>query len=55
MNEQDERDALAALLRAHPQHGKRPITIAQCLRCNKISKDLKENYKRIMAVRLPHK
>ena len=44
---QEERDALAALLRSHPKHGQKAISVNDCLRSRSIPAALKTAYLKI--------
>ena len=49
----EERDALTALLSAHPRFGKAWLTIRQCLKHRAIPAELKSRYIAIMDARYP--
>lgn len=51
--EQEEKDAMKALLSANNCFGRRWISLGQCFRLKYIPQQLKDNYARIMALRYP--
>lgn len=51
--EEDERNALAALLLSHPEHGERALTVRQCLTHPLIADAIKRRYRAVMRERYP--